>query len=180
MRKIGPWTQNESRQAYKNPWIEVVEDKVTRPDGKPGIYGVIKGPPGVAILALDEEGYVYLVKEFRYAKEKYSIETPGGAGELGETSLGNAKRELKEEVGITAKKWTALGTADPFTSIADIPTYLFLAQDLTISEPEHEGTEVMSTLRVKFEEAVKMVMDNKITLAESIAVILKAKEYLKK
>ena len=180
MKKNGPWTIVDSKQVYKNPWIEVQEDKVIRPDGKPGIYGVITTTPGTSILPLDDEGYVYLAEEFRYATRKPSIETPGGGSDIKEDILEAAKRELREEMGIVAKKWTPLGFVDPNTSILDSQTHLFLAQDLTFGKPEQEGTEVIKMIKVKFEEAVKMALENKITLAESVVCILKAKEHLRK
>jgi 8-oxo-dGTP pyrophosphatase MutT (NUDIX family) len=180
MKKNGPWTIVDSKQAYKNPWLEVREDKVIRPDGKPGVHAVITTTPGASILPLDDKGYVYLAEEFRYAYEKLSIETPGGGSDANEDILETAKRELREEMGIIAKKWTPLGFVDPNTSIMDSRAHLFLAQELTFVKPENEGTEIIRIIKVKFEEAVKMALDNRITLAESVACILRAKEHLRK
>ena len=55
-RRHGPWIVQNSRPVYQNPFIEVVEDQVTRPDGQPGIYGTVMMRPGVAVLAVDEQG----------------------------------------------------------------------------------------------------------------------------
>ncbi len=66
-RKYGPWTIEGSTEKHKDEFMEVVEDRVVRPDGEPGTFTVARMLPGVSILALDEEGFVYLTKEFRYA-----------------------------------------------------------------------------------------------------------------
>jgi hypothetical protein len=76
-RHHGPWVVRESRQVYRNPFIEVVEDRVTRPDGQPGIYGTVTMRPGVAILPVDKEGVAYLTREFRYAIGRESVEAAG-------------------------------------------------------------------------------------------------------
>ena len=75
MEKRGPWTIKESKRIYQNPWIELHEDQVIRPDGKDGIFATLLQKPGVSVLAIDDEGYAYLVNEFRYALNDFSIET---------------------------------------------------------------------------------------------------------
>ena len=177
-RSNGPWKITSSIQRYKNPWIEVVEDQVVRPDGKPGIFGLVRMNPGASALAMDEEGFVYLTQEFRYAIGKDSIEVVSGGIEKGETSLSAAKRELREELGIEAKEWTDLGRVDPFTSVVDSPAFIFLARKLTFSDAHSEGTEDIKPLKLKIEDAVQMVIDSKITHAQSGVLILKAASYL--
>ena len=116
-RTNGPWVIKESVPAYKNPWIEVTEDQVIRPDGKPGIFGLVNMKPGVSVLALDESGFVYLTDEFHYAIGKDSIEVVSGAIDNIESSLDAAKRELEEELGIKAEEWIDLGEVNPFTTL---------------------------------------------------------------
>ena len=64
MKEHGPWKIKESVIKYKNPWIEVREDKVIRPDGKSGIFGVVNMKHGISVLPMDDEGFVYLTEEF--------------------------------------------------------------------------------------------------------------------
>jgi len=176
--KRGPWTVLSSVTKYKNPWIDVVEDKVIRPDGKPGIFGTVRMKPGVSVLALDDNGFVYLTDEYHYALGKNSIETISGGIDTGETELQAAKRELKEEAGIEAKHWLSLGMVDPFTTVVLSPAHLFLARGLSFKKAKHEGTERISIVKVPLDEAVRMVMDGEMTHAQSCALILKAKMHL--
>lgn len=179
-RKNGPWTINETIPKYKNPWIEVVEDQVIQPDGKPGIFSVVKLKDGSAILPIDEQGFVYLAEQFRYILGKSSVETPCGAIDEGETPLLTAQRELKEELGILAEEWTDLGIVNPFTESICSTAFLFLARKLTFVESSQEETEDIKLIKVPFEEAVKMVIESKITHGPSCVLILKAKEFLQK
>ncbi len=176
----GPWTIEETAVKYKNPWIEVREDQVIRPDGKPGIFGVVTMKGGVSVLALDDEGYVYLTQEFHYAVEEEIIEVASGAIDGDEKPLETAKRELEEELGIKAEEWTSLGMINPFTTVIKSPSYLFLARKLSFTESKQDPGEIIKLVKVKFEDAVKMVLDGRITHGPSCVVILKAKEFLKR
>ena len=115
-KRKGPWTVEETAEVYRTPWVEVVEDKVIRPDGTPGLFTTVRMRPGVSVLALDEEGFVHLTSEYRYAVERESVEVVSGGIDESETPLAAARRELREERGITAREWTDLGAVDPFTS----------------------------------------------------------------
>lgn len=179
MKKHGPWKIKGIKVKYQNPWITVREDAVVRPDGKPGIFGVVEMVPGVSVLPIDAQSNVYLTKEFRYAVGKESIEAASGGIDKGESPLKAAKRELKEELGIVAKKWVGLGMMNPFTSVVDSPAYLFLAQDISFTSAEYEGTEVIQHVKMPLKKAVQMVMESKITHGQTSVLILKAHNYLK-
>ncbi len=178
MQQHGPWKIKKRVVKYKNPWLEVHEDEVVQPDGKPGIVGSVVIKPGISVLALDDEGFVYLTKEFYYAVGREGFGTVSGGIDKGESPLSAAKRELSEEIGVKAHKWIDLGMVDPFTATVNSPAYIFLAKGLTFMKTRHEGTEKIEIVKVRFEEAVKMVMQSKITHAQSCVLILKAKEYL--
>jgi 8-oxo-dGTP pyrophosphatase MutT (NUDIX family) len=102
------------------------------------------------------------------------MEVVCGSVEEDEPNLEAAQREAQEELGIKAEEWIELGVFDLDTSIIHCPVYLFLAKQLTFVEAEQEGTETIETLRLPLDEAVQMVMDNKITHAPSCVLILKA------
>ncbi len=180
MKSRGPWKILSSELKYKNPWIEVTEDKVLRPDGNPGIYGTVNILPGISVVAIDDDGYAHLVEVFQYGLGQNSIETVSGALDKGETPLAAAKRELKEELGIEAADWVDLGVIHQYTSIVkDAPQQLFLARKLKFGKFEREGTEVLKPVKVKFSEAVRWVLQSKIVDAQSGMAIMKANEYLR-
>jgi 8-oxo-dGTP pyrophosphatase MutT (NUDIX family) len=173
-KRNGPWTIKASEQKYKNKFIEVVEDAVINPDKTDGEYATVEMKPGVCILPIDDEGNVYLTKQFRYALREDSLETPCGGMEGG-SPLENAKREAKEELGIEAEEWIDLGMVETDTSIVRCPAYFFVAKKLKFSEPEREGVEVMKTVKMSFDEAVERVLSGEIKHAASCVLILKAK-----
>jgi len=173
MIERGPWKIVETREVYRDRWIAVRVDDVVRPDGEPGIHSIIYLRSGVCVLALDAEGNVYLTEEFHYAVGRVTIEGVSGGIESSETPLEAARRELREELGIVAGKWTALGVVDPFTANVVSPTALFLAEELTFGEPAHEGTELIRCLRVSLEQAVRMLSDGKITHTPTCVLLLR-------
>ncbi|HEY9300420.1 MAG TPA: NUDIX hydrolase, partial [Phormidium sp.] len=144
------------------------------PDGKPGTYSTVTMKSGVAILPIDRDGNVHLVRQFRYALGKESIEVVCGALEEDEPPLEAAKREIEEELGIKAEEWIALGAIDLDTSIVNCPVHLFLAKQLTFTSTHQEGTETIKSLKTSFNQAVKMVKDSEITHAPSCILILKS------
>lgn len=150
-----------------------------RPDGKDGIFGVVEMVAGVSVLPLDDEGFVYLTKEFHYAVEQESIEAASGAIDKNETSIEAAKRELKEELGIEAEEWIDLGMVNPFTTVIKSHAIIYLAKKLHFLEANPESTEKIDIVKVKFDDALKMVMESEITHGPSCVLILKAAEYLR-
>jgi 8-oxo-dGTP pyrophosphatase MutT (NUDIX family) len=169
-----PWKTLSSRVAYENAWIRVREDEVIRPDGQPGIYGVVEIRPSVGIVALNERDEVVLVGQSRYSVNRYSWEVPRGGSHKGETDmLAVAKRELAEEAGVLAQNWTPLGAVDVCNGVADDVQTLFLATGLTLTGTEHDPEEDITVAWHPFANAIEMVMDGRITEVCSVAAILK-------
>jgi len=175
MNKIeNPWQKISSREVYDNPWINIRHEEVIKPNGEVGIYGVAHFKLiAAAIVPLDEEGNIWLVGQYRYTLNLYSWEIPMGGGELKGDGLEAAKRELKEETGLSASTWTSLGTLHTSNSVTDEVGFMFLAEDLTLGESEPDDTEILQLKKVSLSEAVRMVMESEITDALSIAAILK-------
>src|SRR5215212_2722647 len=82
-KKNGPWTIKETRQIYKNEFLELFEDKVIQPDGNDGEYATVQMKPGVCTLAIDDENNVYLTRQFRYALGAESLEVIAGGMDEG-------------------------------------------------------------------------------------------------
>ena len=173
-RKHGAWTVRSSERVYADEFAEVWVDEVLKPDGEPGRRATLKMKPGVAVLAVDGEGFAHLVETFRYAVGKDCVEVVQGSMEDGEEPERAARRELKEELGAEAEELTDLGLVDAITSQVFSPARLFLARGLTFGETDTDNTETLRPLKVKFDEAVRMVMDGRVTQGISCALILKA------
>lgn len=172
MSTENPWKRLSGQTVYENPWIEVREDQVIRPDGKPGIYGVVHyRNKAVGVLPVDDDGCVYLVGQYRYTLNRYSWEIPEGGCPEGEDPLEGAKRELREETGLEAAQWRVLGTAHLSNSVSDEEAILYLATKLIQGEPEPEGTEALQQMLIPFESALNMVRLGEITDAMSVMAL---------
>ena len=168
-----PWRTLQTRVAYDNAWIRVRHDEVIRPDGQPGIYGVVHYKnKAIGVLPIDDEGYTYLVGQYRYPLGVYSWEIPEGGCAEGESPIEAAKRELVEETGLVADEWKLLGAAHLSNSVSDEEALFYLATGLTQREAQPEGTEKLELMRVPFAEALRMVREGKITDALSVVAIL--------
>ncbi|MBS1196507.1 MAG: nudF 2 [Proteobacteria bacterium] len=174
-----PFLVNSSREVYVNPWIIVREDRVTRPGGKEGCFGIVQMKSGSTVLALDEQMNAMLVDEFKYAINRRSIELVSGGVDEFETPLEAAKRELLEETGTTSETWVDLGRLDPFTSVVDSPNFMFLALKAAFPEwHEPSADEPLQRLAIPFSEVLTMVLESKITHGASCAAVLKSAIYL--
>jgi len=170
-----PWQTVSTRPIYENSWISVREDQVINPGGGNGIYGVVHMKnKAIGIIPLDEKGNTYLIGQYRYALNEYSWEIPMGGGIIGIDILESAQRELKEETGFTARRWTNIARLHTSNSVTDEEGFVFLAQDLIPGETEFEETEDLKIKKVSLTEAVRMAMENEITDCISVAGLLKA------
>lgn len=174
-----PWKTKSKTTIYQNPWIKLEEHEVVIPSGKDGIYGkVIFKNKALAIVPIDEDLNTWLVGQYRYTLEEYSWEIPMGGGLLELDILDSAKRELKEETGLTANKWTKIMRLHTSNSVTDEEGFVFLAEDLTQGETEFEETEQLQVIKLPLKEAIQKVMNGEITDAISIAGLLKVARIL--
>ena len=172
--KYGPWTILKREVVYHDPWLKVTRDQVTRPDGLPGTYCISHMKAGVCVLALDENNNCHLTDEFHYAVGRETLECVSGGIDANEEPLATAQRELAEEIGLKAERWTDLGTVDPFTAIALSPTRLWLAEGLSATATNPDGSEIIRHVQMPLAEVVQRVWSGEITHAPSVATILKA------
>lgn len=174
-----PWQTLSTEVKYHNPWISVREDQVVNPSGGRGIYGVVTMKNrALGIVPIDAEGNTWLVGQYRYPLNEYSWEIPMGGGLVGFDILESAQRELKEETGMTAARWTRIARLHTSNSVTDEEGFVFLAEELTPGEVEPEETEDLRLWKLPLAEAVRMAMDDRITDCVSVAGLLKAEKVL--
>ena len=179
MSTENPWKRIESRTVYTNPWLTLREDRVIRPDGKSGIYTVVETRIATGVVALTPDEEIYLIGQYRYPTEEYSWEIVEGGSDPGEDPLDTAKRELREEAGLVAAQWAALGGEIHLSNcISSEVGRLYIARDLTEVAPEPDDTEVLQTKKMPFTEALKMVDSGEIKDAMSILGILRVARML--
>ncbi len=167
------WTKHSSKVIYENPWMQIREDRVTNPGGGQNDYGYVHFKNrAIAILPLDDEGCTWLVGQQRYTLDEYSWELPMGGGPLNEDPLAAAKRELKEETGLSAKDWSQVMKLHTSNSITDEVGYVFVARDLEKGETAFEETEDLSVRRLPLSDAIAMIDRGEITDAISVAALL--------
>jgi 8-oxo-dGDP phosphatase len=170
-----PWRRTSSRVVYTNPWIRVREDRVVRPDGQAGIYGVVElRNLALGCVPLFADGTTVLVGQHRYTLGAYSWEIPEGGGDPQRDPLAEIRRELKEETGLSAATWTPLGRVHTSNSVTDELGLLWLAEGLTEGAQEPDGTEVLQTWRLPLAEAVEMAADGRLTDSLTVAGLLRA------
>ena len=172
--------QLNSQEIFKGKVVELVRDTVLLEDGNEATREVIKHPGGVGILPLDEDGNVYMVRQFRYPHKRVMLEIPAGKMEWGENPLDTAKRELKEEIGADADEFTDLHPLIPTPAYCGEVTHLFLARGLNFSNQHLDEDEFLDVEKIPLELLVKMVMDGEIVDGKTEAAILKVKVLLNK
>ena len=172
--KKNPWKTLSSKVVYKNSYFKISENKVIKPNGTRGMYGIIHIPPSAMIAAVTDKEEIYLIGQFRYISDKYSLELPSGASD-GEKTLGAAQRELQEETGLKAKSWKEIATFYPSSGRMSEFTHVFLAQGLEESDThEKESEGIKEVIKVPFKEALEMVRSGKIHDGQTIIGIVQA------
>lgn len=173
-RMTNPWKTLSTALKYENAWFRVREDQVIRPDGNPGIYGVIEFAPSVGVVALNEREEVALVRQWRYTRGEATWELPVGSSKPGDgDALNAAKRELAEEAGVEANDWLQVGHLDCIVGATTERATFYLARDLRICGTNPDPEEQISVEWMPLRLAVSMVLDGTITECISVAAILR-------
>ena len=157
--------------------MEVREDHVINPGGGENQYGYVHFKNhAVAIVPIDEDGHVWLVGQQRYTLGEWSWELPMGGAPLDEPPIDAAKRELKEETGLTAERWTEIMRLHPSNSITDEFGLVYLAEGLTEGETAFEESEDIEVRKLSLTDALAMARDGRITDAMSVAALYRVAE----
>jgi 8-oxo-dGTP pyrophosphatase MutT (NUDIX family) len=171
-----PWKTHSSTEVFDNPFIKIIRNEVTRPNGSSGIYSVVRFKRvAVAIIPVDSEGHTWLVGQYRYPNDSYEWEVPEGGAEPGEAPEDCAVRELREEAGLLAGKLTPILEMQLSNSTSDEISRTFVATELTPTDMDPDETEELAVHRLPLSEAYQMVLRGEIRDALSVASLLKLK-----
>ena len=169
-----PWTVQSRATVYENEWIRVDHHEVLGPSGGPGVYGTVHFKnQAIGGVPIDENGNVILVGQYRFPLRAYSWEIPEGGGSHSVPALESAQRELREECGLAARRWTEIQGMDLSNSVSDERSVVFLAWELCAVPAQPDETEKLQIARVPFWEAIDRVKQGEIRDAISVAALLR-------
>jgi ADP-ribose pyrophosphatase len=163
------------QQVYRGRVVDLGIERVTLPNGVETELEVLRHPGAAAVAAIDEQGRVVLIYQYRHASGGFLWEIPAGLLQAGEAPEAGAQRELGEEVGLAAGRLGPLGTMLPTPGYSDERIHLFLARDLTAVPSAHEEDEVIQRIeRVALGDAVAMVRHGEIPDGKTALALLLA------
>ena len=167
-----------SEEIYDGKIIKVRKEKVELPDGRLAMRELIGHPGGVGIIAVDGDGKVFMVTQYRIAAKSEMLEIPAGKLGCGEDPLECGAGELIEETGYKAEEFTHLGEYYATPGYCEEKLNIFLARKLTFVGQNLDDGEFLNVSKYSLDELYQMVMDNKIYDAKTAIAILKAKAIL--
>ncbi|MDD2427956.1 MAG: NUDIX hydrolase [Eubacteriales bacterium] len=169
----------QSEEIYQGAVIHVQKWQVALPDGRQAAREIVLHLGAAAVVPVDEQGRVTLVRQHRVAIGEYTWEIPAGKLDYaGEDPLGCAKRELEEEAGLRANKWQKLTHAITTPGFCTERIALYLATELTPCESHPDQDEFLHLTTMPLSEAAAYVMDGKITDMKTCLGILMAQNIL--
>lgn len=180
MRTDKPWNILSSEIKYKNPWMQVREDKVITPLGTEGIYGVLESKDSVMIAVLNDKHELYLVRTFAYPDQSWNWELPGGSSD-GEEGASASRRELEEETGILANVWELLGKTRVCNGFMTERMSVYLARDISFTGEKEVSTEQIDEAKFfSMSQIDDMITSGEINDAQSVTGIHLAQKRIAK
>jgi ADP-ribose pyrophosphatase len=169
---------SERRPVLKMGVVDVGVENATLPNGVRVDLAILRHPGASAIVALDDDGRIAMLTQYRHAIGGWLHEVPAGCRNEGESPLQCAQRELSEEAGLSAGRWDHLGSIVTIPSFCDERIDLFLARQLAPSASELDFDEVIKVEQINFEQVLAMVAAGEIIDAKSIAALHHAQAFL--
>lgn len=168
----------KSEEIFKGRVITLKKETVLLPNGEEAGREIVLHPGGVAILPLDDNGDVFVVRQYRRPFDDILLEIPAGKLNYGEDHFECGVRELEEETGLTASKYDYLGEFYVTPGFCREKIHLYLARGLKKGEMHLDEDEFLEVEKIPFENLINMVMTNEIKDAKTAIAILKTKVFL--
>ncbi len=166
-------------QIYNGKIIKVINHTVECPNGMEAQREIVCHPGGVAVVPIDQNGYVYMARQYRIAYDRMMLEVPAGKLDIGENPDIAAQRELKEETGLVADKLVFMGHFYPSVGFCNEDLRIYLATGLKQGNANPDEDEFVLVEKIHIDTLINMIMDNQISDGKTIAAIFKAREVLK-
>ena len=153
----------ERQELFKGRFLNAFRDTVRLPDGGEAVREYLTHPGAVAIVAILDDGRILLERQYRYPVARVCMEIPAGKLDLGEDPLICAQRELQEETGYTAAKWSYIRRIHPVISYSTEFIDIYLAEDLTIGQRQLDDEEFLDVFAASLDELLAWVEEGVIT-----------------
>ena len=167
-----PFKTLTSRIAWSCPWYSVHQYDIITPDGKPGVYNVVKHPGAVWIIPVTPDGKIVLINAYRYTVDDWCIEIPAGGIKAGQSLVEAAREELLEEVGGTAVPLEKVAQFYTMNGIGNEIAHVFLATGVTLGPTHHEPAEVLELRPTPIAEALRIARSNEMSDGPSALALL--------
>jgi len=167
-----------SERVYEGRILNLRVDEIRTPAGVEAVREIVENGGAVAMVALDDQQRVVLVRQYRHAVRSLVVEVPAGKLDGAEDPLEGAQRELREETGFRAGRFRRLGTFYPAPAWSTEFVYLYLATELTPGPAQLEVDEAIELLHVSLAEAIAMIQSGAITDGKTMAALLLAQHRL--
>ena len=165
----------ESRRVFDGLILHIDHATNVLPNGKTAAREIARHVGASAVVPVDESGNVWLVKQFRAPIDRVLLEIPAGKlDSKGEDRLLAAKRELREETGLTAESWIHLGDIFTTPGFSDEKISLYLARELSAGESHPDEDEFLNLVKLPLAELVAMIGRGEVSDAKTICAVLMA------
>jgi ADP-ribose diphosphatase len=170
----------DRRPVLKMGIVDLGVESAKLPNGVTVDLAIVRHPGASAVVALDDDGQIAMLTQYRHAIGGWLREVPAGCRNGAESALECAQRELREEAGLSARRWDHLGSIVTIPSFCDERIELFLARDLSPSASQLDFDEVINVERINLGRALAMILTGEIIDAKTIAALHHARAFLKK
>jgi nudix-type nucleoside diphosphatase (YffH/AdpP family) len=160
------------RQIYAGRIVTLRLKYLTQPDGATRLREIVEHAPGAAVVAVDSDGQVLLVRQHRPAVDAYLLELPAGLVDPGEQPVDSARRELAEETGFSAEQMAPLVSFYTSPGFCTELIHIFVATGLRVSAVAHDEEEDIELVRMPLDQAITQVLEGEISDAKTVAGLL--------